>query len=57
MISKNLPLSSRIHLEKKKENRSKDGIWKFRALPLVAWILRVYPVFLELIHQKKESSG
>ena len=57
MISKNLPLFSRIHLEKKKENRSKDGIWELRALPLVAWILRVYPVFLELIHQKKESSG
>ena len=57
MNSKNLLLSSRILFEKKKENRSKDGIWELRALPLVAWILRVYLVFLELIHQKKESSG
>ena len=50
MNSQNLPLLSRIHLKKKWKIEAKMAFGNFGYYPLVAWILRVYSVFLELIH-------
>ena len=49
MNSKNLLLFSRIHLKKWKIE-AKMAFGNFGYYLLVAWILRVYPVFLKLIH-------